>query len=415
MDGLLEVEIIAARDLQGTLDSGLCNPFVIGYVEGQQIETRQRMGTLHPVWPEALFNSAATHVCSVNDARSLIWFTVWSQDTLGARSTASFVPHSFLGMAVLPVSTLPPNETVDVWIPLAPRSAKEKVSGSLRVALTYRWVPAAPLKSVALLRSSRFFGAPLELLMAHRDNPFPVPVFVAQLVEWFMRHRSVATEADFFQPPHGPEWTRFLQRFEDTVSSTGLFVLADEEDPQHVLGLLYHMLRSLREPLLTFRTFEALMGADASGAGSIEVATLRGALTQLPRHNKAMLGTVIALLRMLVDCSPVNQSSSETVRIGRVVEKRGRAQVRRRITSHLGVTLADVVSAFGPVLMRAPMETERRWVVAALSLSLSRVVSHVSQQRPESHRVQRGARIRGEQLQIVVWRHFVAGGARGAG
>ncbi len=147
VDGRLEVEIIAGRELMGTLENGLSNPFVIAYVEGQQIETKMVSATLNPVWRDVFPEQAEpTPTCVILDQKSLVWFTVWSRGPVavsGSSRSGAFMRHTFLGMAVLPVSSLPNGAPFDAWIPLAPRAAKENITGQIRVALTHRWSPAA--------------------------------------------------------------------------------------------------------------------------------------------------------------------------------------------------------------------------------------------------------------------------------
>jgi hypothetical protein len=257
-------------------------------------------------------------------------------------------------MAVVTVSALPASGTTDVWIPLVPRAAKEKVSGAVRVALTFRGGDGA----AGQLEVAPYVGASLEQLM-NGVTSLPVPVLIAQLLAYFVRNKTAATDAEFFQLPHGPEFNAFVAEVNAAAQSTRRFVIGPDAEPSHLMGLLCLALRSLGTPVISYRVFQTLFGqTESEDSLEVRVAAVASAVQQMDSISRTVLGHVVAVLRLLVAYSPGN--ATDTVRFGKVVALRGgRAQIRRRVREGEGVTTADVISSFGCVLARPPMETER--------------------------------------------------------
>ena len=265
LDGTLEVELIAARELQGSVENGLQNPFCIAYVEGQQTETKQCNGTLNPIWrnsyPPSLEDVEPIPCCRIEDHRSLIWFSVWSKSKKGSAAN-SFERFQFLGCAIVPVSSLENGVKFDCWIPLAPRKNKEKVSGCLRVALTYSYKKIEADQAIRKApKMHNLFGvSSLKKLTHAQGNPFPIPAIIAQIVAFFVKHKGSATDCDFFQRPFGDEWSAFLEDFEKSLVNNGKYDLSDDIPPTFVMGLLYFVLKNFHEPLISFAAFNTLFG-----------------------------------------------------------------------------------------------------------------------------------------------------------
>ncbi len=256
-------------------------------------------------------------------------------------------------MAVVTVSALPSVGTTDVWIPLVPRTAKEKVSGAVRVALTFRGNDQLAGK----LEVAPYVGTSLDRLM--HGVTLPLPVLIAQLLAYFVRNKTTASDAEFFQLPYGPEFCAFVAEVNACAETTQQFVIGADADPSHLIGLLFLALRSLATPVISFRVFQTLFGTvEGEDSSEVRVAAVVAAIAQMDEVSRTVLGYTVAVLRLLVANSPGN--ATETVRFGKVVARRGgRAQIRRRVRDGEGVTTADVISSFGCVLARPPMETER--------------------------------------------------------
>lgn len=148
------------------------------------------------------------------------------------------------------------------------------------------------------------------------------------------------------------------------MQEVGKWEFKDDLHPFFVMGLLYHILRSFSEPLISFAAFNTLFGdqqavSEASNPTvSVDVNAVKAALGSLKEENRVLLGYLLFMFRMLIDSSPLNLNSrSQTVMYGREVKRGGRAQIKRRIGE--GLSVGDVIGSFGCVLMKPTMETER--------------------------------------------------------
>lgn len=98
--------------------------------------------------------------------------------------------------------------------------------------------------------------------------------------------------------------------------------------------------------------------SEANSVLTVDIHVVKQALSSLDEESKLLLGYLVTLFRMLISNSPLNMNTrSQTVMYGKEYQKKGKAQIRRRVGE--GISVTDVISSFGSVLMKPAMETER--------------------------------------------------------
>jgi|EP00161_Ancyromonas_sigmoides_P006997 serine/threonine protein kinase len=122
----LIVKVLAARELAGKDFGGSSDPFATVTLDEQQCRTRTVRKTLAPEWGEE-FAFDVTRESTSPTSMSMLEVQVWSHNQVFA--------NDFLGVVQVPIHSIEPGRSYEKWHVLAPRKAKDKVSGSVQLEI----------------------------------------------------------------------------------------------------------------------------------------------------------------------------------------------------------------------------------------------------------------------------------------
>jgi hypothetical protein len=144
-------------------------------------KTDVKTKTLNPVWEETF--------CFYNlDVSSSLVVSIFDHDIVGS--------HDFLGRVLLPIQSLPINQSLESWFPLQARSDDEEVSGSVCLHLRLQ---TDKRKRIERLDGETFVseidinGDTLNLMRDSSSNdvdPRPATIFPARIKDWRLACQS---------------------------------------------------------------------------------------------------------------------------------------------------------------------------------------------------------------------------------
>ncbi|KYR00089.1 pleckstrin (PH) domain-containing protein [Tieghemostelium lacteum] len=289
VNGQLTGTIIKARNCASKDLNGLSDPFCYSRIERQQIKSQTSYKTLNPTWNEHFLFEITRH-----EGYFRVW--VWDED--------KFKSADFMGEIIYPLALLPPNQEVTMWLPLAPRTSKEKVSGDVQVRLKYAWSPESPQNS-----PTAFFGHSLSTLKSRTDIMLQngLPQFLFEITEFL--EKNALGEKGIFRENGGSIEIRSLR---NTLDSGGKLHYS-MDNVHNYTGVFKLYFRELPEPLFTFEQYDQLI--TLSRSKTINVIQLQDLFKQLPEPNLNLLKLVLPFFSKIADNSKYNMMNNSNLSI----------------------------------------------------------------------------------------------------
>lgn len=122
----LVVRVIEGKDLTGKDFNGLSDPYCILTLEKSQVKTRVIKKNLNPAWNEEFVFDISKETATPT-VLPMLEVLVWDHN--------SVLSDDFLGCIQIALHELEPGQLYDRWYVLAPRKAKDKISGSLHLSI----------------------------------------------------------------------------------------------------------------------------------------------------------------------------------------------------------------------------------------------------------------------------------------
>eukprot|EP01111_Echinosteliopsis_oligospora_P010966 TRINITY_DN3502_c0_g1_i1.p1 TRINITY_DN3502_c0_g1~~TRINITY_DN3502_c0_g1_i1.p1 ORF type:complete len:416 (-),score=107.48 TRINITY_DN3502_c0_g1_i1:308-1555(-) len=255
VSGIMSLDIVEGKHLavkdagRPTLSGwkeGKSDPFAIAFLENQQEQTQIIYENLDPVW-NAHFNFF------VQRQNSILVVQVYDYD-FGTS-------NDFMGQVLIPLSSLPDNELVDMWFPVLP-SKNDVVKGLIHLKIKYHF--SKDLSSDL----NPIFGYPLQdLAETGATCVGGLPTFFLEGIR-FLEEKAMDEEGLFRISGNHTDIMTIKQNINKGMS-VDFYNDTKFQDPHLVAALLKAYVRELPEPIFTFDNFPAIV-ALAGQTGNVD-------------------------------------------------------------------------------------------------------------------------------------------------
>jgi len=287
VNGQIQGSIIKARNLSAKDMNGLSDPYAIAKIEQQQIRTQTIYKSLNPTW-----NESFSFDITKNDGYfSLL---VWDED--------KFKTADFMGKILIPLHSLPANEEYTMWLPLAPRSSKDKVSGDVLLRLKYFYAPDEAEQS-----ANSIYGQPLETLKTRQDIcTNSIPTVLSQFISFFEQY-GLKEEGIFRICGNSIE----IKSIKNQINTNPNNIQFNPQSLHAFAGAFKLFFRELPDPLLTFDQYENLL----SKTKNLEIQPIIEIIKSLPSSHIALLKLILPFFNKVAENSKYNMMNNSNLSI----------------------------------------------------------------------------------------------------
>eukprot|EP01111_Echinosteliopsis_oligospora_P010996 TRINITY_DN3522_c0_g1_i1.p1 TRINITY_DN3522_c0_g1~~TRINITY_DN3522_c0_g1_i1.p1 ORF type:complete len:572 (+),score=130.65 TRINITY_DN3522_c0_g1_i1:53-1717(+) len=248
VNGSISVRVIEGKNLASKDLNGRSDPFAMLFLESQAERTPTIYRNLNPIWPEN-----TSFLFTVQWHSSVLNLLLWDEDKLSA--------SDFMGRISIPISQLPNNEEIDVWVPLCPTKAKQNITGSIHLLINYSYVACASEDSQSSVK-----------VYAQPPPKEGIPPQIMELMVWL--------ENNFWN-------TDGIFRISGALSEVQAIQLCVDlgkptvyQDGHAVAGAVKKYFRELPEPVLTYALYDSFL--ELSRKDKVDVAAYKALLSKLP-------------------------------------------------------------------------------------------------------------------------------------
>ncbi|EGC37971.1 hypothetical protein DICPUDRAFT_149424 [Dictyostelium purpureum] len=274
VSGQVQGTLVRGRNLAIKDIGGLSDPFAIIKAERQQYKSHTIYKTLNPTYNENFHFDISKH-------NSYLYLFLWDEDKFKT---------DFMGEIIVPLSALPANQEVQLWLPLAPRNSKDKVSGDLLLKLRYFYAP-----DTLEVSPNAIYGNSLESLK-NRPNVCKnsVPIILYQFIEFFEKH-GLNEEGIFRICGNSIEIKSIKSQIDQNFES----VIFNAPSVHAFAGAFKLFFRELPEPLFTFAQYDNFI--NLSKQKNFEIQAVIDIMKTFPQSHIATLKLILPFFKKISD------------------------------------------------------------------------------------------------------------------
>jgi len=296
VSGQLRVVVVEGRKLAAKdfrlIRSNTSDPFAILRIETQQHRTRTINKTLEPQWNEEFS-------FEITQNQGMLFLLIYDEDLR--------TPSDSMGQVVFPLSGIPRDRTLDVWLPVLPREPFQHISGEIRLKLAYEYTKD---QAAAVASVDPVFGVNLmEVCFNPALSVDGVPKFFRSIMHHLEDYGI--NEQGIFRISGSHSTMKSLKLEFDQGKEVDL----RSYDVHSLAGVLKLFLRELPVPLLTFENYNKLIEVSSVSSEKERVAQLRQIMVVLPEAHLDMLKFMIPILRRFAANSKVNMMDTNNLAI----------------------------------------------------------------------------------------------------